>query len=266
MPRRELSARSGVSPRYLAQLEAGSGNISVVLLARVAAALDVRVEDLLAEADPLNDDATRVAALFAKASPAVQGRVRALLAPQSQVALRARRICLVGLRGAGKSTLGRLAADKLRMPFLELNECIERKAGMPLAEVMALYGQDGYRTMEAEALEDVIAEHDRLILAVAGGIVVDDRTFAQVLERFHTIWIRTSPAEHMTRVRAQGDLRPMEGHPAAMDALKTLLTARAPLYRKAQAQLDTSGKPLGSSLNELLAIIAKRKFLDNRVA
>ncbi|WP_147110526.1 helix-turn-helix transcriptional regulator [Tateyamaria sp. syn59] len=262
LPRRELSERSGVSPRYLAQLEAGEGNISIVLLERVATALNMRIEDLLSEAPPMDGDVARVARLYQAAPAQVQGRVRALLAPQNPLALRAQRICLVGLRGAGKSTLGRMAADKLKVPFVELNEEIEAEAGMPLSEVMALYGQDGYRALEAEAVARVVSRHDKLILAVAGGIVSDTAVYDTVLERFHTIWVRTSPGEHMARVRAQGDLRPMAGNPAAMDQLKALLTHRTPSYERAMAQVDTAAKPVSTSLNELLAIIAKHRFFE----
>ena len=262
LPRRELSERSGVSPRYLAQLEAGEGNISVLLLHRVATALNVKIEDLLSESAPLNEDVTRVAQLYEQAPVSVQGRVRAMLAPENPQTLRAQRICLVGLRGAGKSTLGRMAADKLKIPFVELTDEIEADAGMPLGEVMALYGQDRYRAMEAEALARVVDRHDKLILAVGGGIVAQTATYEQVLERFHTVWVRTSPAEHMARVRAQGDLRPMEGNPEAMDQLKTFLTIRAPLYERAQAQVDTSNKPVQTSVNELLTTIATNQFLD----
>ncbi|APX12691.1 transcriptional regulator [Tateyamaria omphalii] len=262
LPRRALSERSGVSPRYLAQLEAGEGNISIILLERVATALNLRIEDLLSEAPPMDGDVARVARLYQAAPAQVQGRVRALLAPQNPLALRAQRICLVGLRGAGKSTLGRMAADKLKVPFVELNEEIEAEAGMPLSEVMALYGQDGYRALEAEAVARVVSRHDKLILAVAGGIVSDAAVYDTVLERFHTIWVRTSPGEHMARVRAQGDLRPMEGNPAAMDQLKALLHNRTPSYERALAQVDTAAKPVSTSLNELLAIIAKYRFLE----
>ncbi|WP_299722720.1 helix-turn-helix transcriptional regulator [uncultured Tateyamaria sp.] len=263
LPRRALSERSGVSPRYLAQLEAGEGNISVLLLHRVAMALNMNIEDLLSETPPFDADVTRVAQLYEQASVTVQGRVRALLAPENPATLRAQRICLVGLRGAGKSTLGRMAADKLKIPFVELNDEIETEVGMPLSEVMALYGQDGYRAMEAEAIDRVVARHDKLILAVAGGIVAETATYTQVLERFHTVWVRTSPAEHMARVRAQGDLRPMEGNPAAMDQLKSFLTTRTPLYEQALAQVDTSTKPVQTSVNELLAVIATNRFLES---
>lgn len=263
LPRRLLSERSGVSPRYLAQLEAGEGNISVLLLSRVASALNLKIEDLLSDAGPMEDDVARVAALYHAAPAQVQGRVRALLAPEHPMAQRAQRVCLIGLRGAGKSTLGQAAAVKLKVPFVELNAEIERAVEMPLDEIMELYGQDGYRALEAEAVARVLETHDKLILAVAGGIVSAPATYAQVLERFHTVWIRTSAAEHMARVRAQGDLRPMEGNPAAMDQLKHFLTARTPQYQQALAQVNTASKPVQTSVNELLAIIAKHRFLES---
>jgi XRE family aerobic/anaerobic benzoate catabolism transcriptional regulator len=263
LPRRLLSERSGVSPRYLAQLEAGEGNISVLLLSRVAAALNVRIEELLSDAGPMEDDVARVATLYRTASAPVQGRVRALLAPDNPLAQRAQRICLIGLRGAGKSTLGAAAARKLKVPFVELNAEIERAVEMPLDEIMALYGPDGYRTLEAEAVNRVLQSHDKMILAVAGGIVAAPVTFSQVLERFHTVWIRTSAAEHMARVRAQGDLRPMQGNPVAMDQLKHFLAQRTPQYEQALAQVNTSGKPVQSSVNDLLAVIAKHRFLES---
>ncbi|WP_318326908.1 helix-turn-helix transcriptional regulator [Sulfitobacter sp. D35] len=262
LPRRVLSELSGVSPRYLAQLEAGEGNVSVVLLQRIAAALDLRIEALLAEDLPWERDVQRVAMLYRSAPGPVQDKVRALLAPQNPAALRAGRICLVGLRGAGKSTLGRMAGEALNLPFVELNREIETQTGMPLSEVMAFYGQEGYRALEAEAVARVVASHDRLVLAVAGGIVEDADTYGQLLERFHTIWIRTSPAEHMERVRAQGDLRPMQGNPAAMEHLKGLLAARTPLYERAEAQVNTANRTVSASLNDLLKAIASHGFLD----
>ncbi|SFT13664.1 transcriptional regulator, XRE family with shikimate kinase activity [Sulfitobacter marinus] len=262
LPRRVLSELSGVSPRYLAQLEAGEGNISVILLQRVAGALDLKIDALLAENMPLDRDAERMAQVFSKASPDIQQQVRALLFAHSQTELRAGRICLIGLRGAGKSTLGKLAGEVLGLPFIELNKEIEAALDMPIAEVLALYGQEGYRELEAEALERVSATHDRMILAAAGGIVAEKTTYVRLLQRFHTIWLHTSPAEYMQRVRAQGDERPMEGNPAAMTQLKTLLDTRTPLYERADSQVNTSNRPVKASLKDLLRIIEKRRFLD----
>lgn len=262
IPRRELSERSGVSPRYLAQLETGEGNISVLLLQRVAAALDLKIEELLSEAGTLSDDTQRVARLYQQAPADIQGRVRGLLAPQNGAGMRAGRICLVGLRGAGKSTLGQRAAEALRIPFVELKTEIENRVGMPVAEIMGLYGQDGYRALEAESVEAVVQAHERVIMAVGGGLVEEADTYQRLCSWFHTIWIRTSPAEHMERVRGQGDLRPMAGNPQAMEQLKSLLAARTPMYAQALAQVDTSNRPEQSSVNDVLTVIAKNKFID----
>ncbi|MGC3938838.1 helix-turn-helix transcriptional regulator [Roseobacter sp. EG26] len=262
LPRRALSERSGVSPRYLAQLEAGEGNISIALLQRISDALDIKIEHLLSENAPWDLEVQRVAMLYRHAPESVQQQVRAILAPQNPATLRAGRICLIGLRGAGKSTLGKLAGEALRLPFVELNKEIETHTGMPLSEVMAFYGQDGYRGLEAEAVSRIVERHDKVILAVAGGLVAEERTYAQVLERFHTVWLRTSPAEHMQRVRAQGDLRPMRNNPAAMQQLKALLQSRTPLYERAEARIDTSNRTVSTSLNDLIKVIASNRFLE----
>lgn len=262
LPRRVLSEMSGVSPRYLAQLEAGEGNISIALLHRIALALDIQIECLLSEDAPRDREVHRVAQLYRHAPEEVQNKVRGLLAPQNPAVLRAGRICLVGLRGAGKSTLGKRASEVLGLPFVELNREIEHHTGMPLSEVLAFYGQEGYRAFEAEAVARVVARHDRMVLAVGGGLVAEEATYTQILEQFHTVWLRTSPAEHMERVRAQGDLRPMRGNPAAMQQLKSLLAARMSLYERAEAQVDTSNRSVSASLNDLVKVIATHRFLE----
>lgn len=262
IPRRVLSEISGVSPRYLAQLEGGEGNISIGLLQRVAIALDHRIEWLMGEEDPWTSDALRVADLFRVASSDVRQRVLDMLAPAPTEAMRAHRICLIGLRGAGKSTLGAAVGSALGVPFVELNREIEDQSGMPVNEVLALYGQEGYRKLEAQALGRVIATHDTMILAVAGGIVAEPETYKTLLSNFHTIWVKASPLDHMNRVRAQGDTRPMAGNPEAMEQLKSILTSREALYERALAQLDTTGKPLQTSVDELMALIRDRMFLD----
>ncbi|MFP4274351.1 MAG: helix-turn-helix transcriptional regulator [Paracoccaceae bacterium] len=262
IPRRVLSEISGVSPRYLAQLEAGAGNISIGLLQRVALALDHRIEWLIGEDDPWTSDVLRAAELFRRADSATRQKALDTLTPAPQAAMRARRVCLIGLRGAGKSTLGRKAGAALDIPFVELNREIEEQSGMPVEEVMALYGQEGYRDLEAQALGRVIATHDTMILAVAGGIVAEPDTYQTLLDHFHTIWVRASAEEHMARVRAQGDERPMAGNPEAMAQLKSLLTSREPLYERALAQVNTSGRSLEASLEELLELIDARGFLD----
>ncbi len=262
IPRRVLSEMSGVSPRYLAQLEAGEGNISIGLLQRVALALDHRVEWLVGEEDPWSSDALRVAELFRAAPADVQQSVLRALNPEPAEVMRAHRICLIGLRGAGKSTLGALAGQALNIPFVELNAEIEEQSGMAVSEVIALYGQEGYRRLEAQAIERIIATHDTMILAAAGGVVADPETYNTLLGHFHTVWLRTTPEEHMARVRAQGDERPMAGNPEAMEQLKSILTSRETLYARALAQLDTSGQSVESSLARLLRLIEDRKFLS----
>lgn len=261
IPRRVLSDMSGVSPRYLAQLEAGDGNISIGLLQRVAIALDHRVEWLISEEDPWTSESLRVMDLYRVASADVRKRVMQMLNPEPDEAMRAHRVCLIGLRGAGKSTLGAMVGKALGIPFVELNREIEEQAGMPVNEVLALYGQEGYRKLEAQAISRVVATHESMILAVAGGIVAEPDTYKMLLGRFHTIWVKAAPREHMMRVLAQGDTRPMSGNPEAMDQLKSILASREPLYERALAQLDTSGKSVEASLAELLELIRERKFL-----
>ena len=263
LPRRIVSEMSGVSPRYLAQLEAGEGNISIGLLKRVALALDHRIEWLVGDDDPWTSEAVRVADLFRSAPAGIRQKVLETLTPVPPETLRAQRVCLIGLRGAGKSTLGAMAGQALRVPFVELNVEIEDHAGMPVNEVLALYGQEGYRRLEAQAVERVIATHESVILAAAGGIVVEPDTYKTLLTHFHTIWLKASPDEHMERVRAQGDTRPMAGNPEAMEQLKSILRSREALYERAEAHLETSGKPLHTSLDELVALIREHGFLDD---
>ena len=261
IPRRVLSERSGVSPRYLALLEAGDGNISIALLQRIAEALDHRIEWLVGEDDPWTSDALRMADLFRSAPAEVRTRVMDLLAPLPEAAQRRHRIALIGLRGAGKSTLGAMAGAALGLPFVELNREIEDQAGMPVNEIIAFYGQEGYRRLEAQALGRIIATHEAMVLAVAGGIVAEPDTFKTLLAQFHTVWIKASPAEHMARVRAQGDMRPMAGNPEAMEQLRFILTSREALYDQARAKLDTSGRTPQQSCDDLVALIRAQGFL-----
>ncbi|MEZ5752017.1 MAG: helix-turn-helix transcriptional regulator [Paracoccaceae bacterium] len=262
IPRRVLSEVSGVSPRYLALLEAGDGNISIGLLQRVAEALGHRIEWLVGEDDPWTSDTLRAAELFRAATADTRTRVLEMLAPVPSRDARRRRVALIGLRGAGKSTLGALAGEALDVPFLELNREIEEQSGMPVNELMAFYGQEGYRRLEAQALSRVVATHDTVILAVAGGIVAEPEVFNALLTNFHTIWIKASPGEHMARVRGQGDTRPMAGNPEAMDQLRFILTSRETLYDQASARLDTSGQTPEQSLDALLSLIRERGFLE----
>lgn len=262
IPRRALSDKSGVSPRYLAQLESGEGNISIGLLMRVSTALDFRIEWLVGPEDPWSSDSLQLIDLYQSANADVRAKVQNLLNPTPINNQRAQRICLVGLRGAGKSTLGKRVGAHLGMPFVELNAEIEDQSGMPVNEVLALYGQEGYRKLEAQALERIITTKSNLILAVAGGIVAEPETYANLLRHFHTIWVKASPQEHMDRVRAQGDTRPMAGNPEAMEQLKSILTSREILYDKAHAQLDTTGRSIDASIDGLLKIVGQFTTTD----
>ncbi|AZN70972.1 helix-turn-helix domain-containing protein [Georhizobium profundi] len=259
--RKTLSEISGVSQRYLAQLESGTGNISILLLRRVAEALDHKIEWLVGEEDPYTSDAVAMMSLYRQATGEQRMRVLEILDPDNPHLRRSRRLAFIGLRGAGKSTIGRLAADRLKLPFLELNEEIEQASGMPVNEVIALYGQEGYRRLEKQSVERIAATYDSIVLAVAGGIVSEPETFNYLLRHYHTIWLKARPEEHMGRVRAQGDERPMAGNPAAMDELRNILMSREALYARAEAQIDTSGRGLPETLDAVLDLIEKRGFL-----
>ncbi len=263
--RRVLSEISGVSPRYLAQLEAGTGNISIALLMRVARALDHRIEWLVSEEDPVNSEVWQLTERFRSASPDTRARVVAAFDETTGASARAGRICLIGLRGAGKSTLGKRIGAAFNVPFVELNDEIEALGQMPIGEIMALYGVEGYRKFEAAALAGVFERFDRMVLAVAGGIVSDRDVFETLLSRCHTIWLQASPKEHMDRVRAQGDLRPMAGQPEAMVQLKRILEDRRKSYARADASFDTSGRSIQIAVADLAELIRAKGYLEGAI-
>lgn len=259
--RKALSDISDVSQRYLAQLETGAGNISILLLRRVAEALDHKIEWLVGEEDPYSSDVVAVTTLYRGATAEQRRRVLEVLDPQRPSLRRGRRVAFIGLRGAGKSTLGRLTAGEIDAPFVELNDEIEQASGMPVTEVMALYGQAGYRRLEMQALERIVATYESIVLAAAGGIVSEPETFNYLLGNFHTIWLKARPEDHMTRVRAQGDERPMAGNPAAMEELRSILASREVLYARADAEVDTTDRTLDATLAEVLRTIDACGFL-----
>jgi XRE family aerobic/anaerobic benzoate catabolism transcriptional regulator len=262
LPRRVVSELSGVSPRYLAQLEAGEGNISIALLERVARALGVPIEALIAQQIVTDPEAQTIATLYQRAPEHVQAKVKTLLHADRTKGVRTGRICLIGLRGAGKTTLGNILANALGVPFIELTTLIEQETGMPLAEVLSLYGADGFRRLEAEALEGVIKRSGPMVLAVSGGLVEQDTPFARLLQRFHAIWLRTTPAEHVERVRVQARLEPIKDQPLAMAQIQTLMDTRGPLYARSEIQFDTSGSTPQGSASDLLALIAHKRLMD----
>ena len=261
LSRRALSELSGVSQRYLAQLESGDGNTSIGLLKRVAVALDLSIQTIVADNDQLSKEAAVIAERYRKADASTRTQVQQVLDPGTSRHLKAERICLIGLRGAGKSTLGALVASELDLPFVELNSAIENRVGIPVSEIIALYGQEGYRELESECLDNIIDTEKRLVLAVAGGVVADATTFNQLLSTFHTIWIKASPNEHMERVWAQGDMRPMADNPEAMRQLRQILKQREGHYKRASYYLDTTGETPEASLVQLCEIIVNEGLL-----
>jgi XRE family aerobic/anaerobic benzoate catabolism transcriptional regulator len=257
MSRKVLAEASDISERYIAQLEGGMGNVSVLLLRRVAKAAGITLDELIADAP---DEMASFRDLLRTASPEAIERAKAMLRGEDTVALYRRpaidRVALIGLRGAGKSTLGRLAAKRLSWKFIELNREVEHDSGFSMAEIFRLYGQEGYRRLELTALRKISTRREPMILATGGGIVSEPATFELLVSSFFTIWLRASPEEHMARVRQQGDLRPMANERAAMDDLRTILSTREPFYARADAVIDTSGRSVDSGANEILEVIA----------
>jgi XRE family aerobic/anaerobic benzoate catabolism transcriptional regulator len=257
MARKVLSRAADVSERYLAQLEAGEGNASIVLLRRVSVALGLRLPDLLDSGEALTGQ--RLIRRFLDSLPPqrLEEALHRLTQDFGQEeAVRRKRITLVGLRGAGKTTLGAALAKALRRPLVELDKEIERAAGMSLSEVFLLYGQAGYRRIERRCLERMINSQEEMVLTVGGGIVSEPQTYDLLLLNCYTVWIKAAPDEHMARVVAQGDLRPMAGHAEAMQDLRNILAAREPLYGKADAVVDTAGCSIENSCAALRKAVA----------
>lgn len=253
MTRKALAREADVSERYLGQLEAGEGNMSIVLLRRVAGALGGRLIDILEPEQAGSVERRLISRLLDAVPPRRLEDLTFRLMREfgNEEASRRRRIALVGLRGAGKSTLGRSLATERGIRYVELDKEIELDSGMPLPELFSLYGQSGFRRFERRTLERLIDESATMVLAVGGGIVAEDETYSLLLNKCYTVWLKASPEEHMSRVIAQGDLRPMAGNSEAMEDLKRILAAREPLYRKADAVVDTSGQTPDASLNLL---------------
>jgi XRE family aerobic/anaerobic benzoate catabolism transcriptional regulator len=258
MSRKVLAKVSGISERYIAQLEGGKGNVSIVLLRRVSTAMGAHLEDLIPSTEPSPDWAV-IRDLLRKASPGQIVQAKDILAGQSGLAHRRKSfagIALIGLRGAGKSTLGKMLARKIGWRFVELNKEIEAENGLSVAEIIALYGQEGFRRMEQAALGQLLSDNGLTVLATGGGIVSEPLTFDLVLSSFYTIWLKAEPEEHMARVRGQGDLRPMADVRSAMAELRNILVSREPLYARANAVVDTAGLSVEDAAARLIEAVA----------
>jgi XRE family aerobic/anaerobic benzoate catabolism transcriptional regulator len=258
MSRKVLAKVSGISERYIAQLESGKGNVSIVLLRRVSNAMAAHLEDLIPAAEPVLDWAV-LRDLLRKATPQQIAHARDILAGGGASAHRQMSfsgIALIGLRGAGKSTLGKMLAKKIGWSFVELNKEIEQQNGLSVAEIIALYGQEGFRRMEQAALAQLLARKELMVLATGGGIVSEPLTFDLILSSFYTIWLKAEPEEHMARVRSQGDLRPMADDRSAMAELRNILVSREPLYARASAVVDTAGLTIDAAATRLTDAVA----------
>lgn len=266
MTRKQMSQEADVSERHLAQLESGEGNISVVLLQRIAATLHVPIANLFA---PRTEERTekglekRLIQRFLERLP--EHRVEEVVSRLTrdfgeEEKMRRMYIALIGMRGAGKSTLGSMLAKEMGNRFVELDNEIEKDTGMPLGEIFSLYGQSGFRAIEKRTLERVLKENERALISVGGGAVSEKETFDYLLFHCYTVWIKAQPEEHMSRVMAQGDLRPMAANNQAMEDLRRILEAREPLYRKADLLLDTSGTSVEESFAKLKAALQEKKL------
>ncbi len=263
MTRKALSAAAEVSERHLANLEYGVGNASVLVLLQVAQALECSLAELLGDPTTLSPEWLMIRELLEHRDEATLRQVREAVgtllgsggAHAGQQGHHSSRIALVGLRGAGKSTLGALLAEDLGFPFIELSREIEKFAGCSINEIQGLYGQNAYRRYERRALEETIQLYTEAVIATPGGLVSDPATFNELLTHCTTVWLRAAPEDHMNRVAAQGDMRPMAGNREAMTDLKNILAGRAAFYSKADFHIDTSAAPLEATFASLRSVV-----------
>jgi XRE family transcriptional regulator, aerobic/anaerobic benzoate catabolism transcriptional regulator len=261
LTRRALARATGVSERHLANLEYGVGNASILILLQVAQALQCSLAELVGDFTTQSPEWLMLREMLMGRDEATLRRVRLAALelvgggpPQSgEAPARSSRIALIGLRGAGKSTLGRMLAEDLDFPFVELSREIEKLAGCSISEILGLYGQNAYRRYERRALEEAVEAYPEAVIATAGGLVSDLGSFNLLLRRCTTVWLMADPEDHMSRVMAQGDLRPMAASREAMDDLKSILASRAPFYSKADTRVDTSAQPLAETFQILRA-------------
>lgn len=254
--RKALAQHAKVSERYLAQLEVGRGNISIVLLRRIARAIGLPVTQLVHEGAEPPLDLVLLTQFLERLAPESLVEARKLVTEHfSSPSEDRRRVALIGLRGGGKSTLGRMLAERLDVPFIELDREIERRSGASLSEIFDMFGQETFRRAEREALDEVLRRHKHFVVATSGSIVTEPGTLELLLASCFTVWVRAEPDDHMKRVMAQGDMRPMANNARAMEDLVSILKSREPLYAKAEAVLSTTGKTPQQNLAELLRLI-----------
>ncbi|MDM0035029.1 helix-turn-helix transcriptional regulator [Variovorax sp. J22P271] len=255
LTRKAVALAADVSERHLANLEYGIGNASILVLQQVASALQCSLAELVGDVTTISPEWLLIRELLEDRSEADLRRARIalgeLLGTAAGDPARHRRIALIGLRGAGKSTLGQMLADDLDMPFIELSREIEKIAGCSVREIHDLYGTNAYRRYERRALEETVQIYGEVVIATPGGIVSDPATFNQLLAHCTTVWLQAAPEEHMGRVAAQGDTRPMAASKEAMDDLRRILSGRAAFYSKADLSVDTGGQDLAQSFARL---------------
>ena len=244
LTRKAVAKLADVSERHLANVESGVGNASIQFLRQLATVLNCTLAEMIGDETASSPEWLMIREILRGRSDAELAKARAALAgvfdaPTSELARR-QRVALIGLRGAGKSSLGRMLADHWMVPFVELGREIETLAGCSIAEIHALYGPNAYRRYERRALEETIQRCPRAVIATPGGIVSDPATYNVLLSHCYTVWVKASPKDHMERVLAQGDTRPMSGNREAMEDLKSILESRAAFYSKADVAFDTS--------------------------
>lgn len=245
LTRKALAHMADVSERHVANVESGVGNASIQFLRQLSAVLNCSLAEMTGDETASSPDWLMIREMLRGRSDSELAKARALLgemfdSPTSENSRR-QRIALIGLRGAGKSSLGKQLASRLNVPFIELSAQIETLAGCSIAEIHALYGQTAYRRYEQRALETAIAQHTHAVIATPGGMVSEPATFNFLLSHCYTVWLKASPEEHMARVLAQGDKRPMSGNREAMGDLKRILESRTQFYSKADKVVDTTG-------------------------
>ena len=255
MTRKAVSIAADVSERHLANLEYGEGNASILVLLQVARALQCSLAELIGDVTTSSPEWLLIRELLETRDDASLRRVRIAIGEMLGTGGGNTNICsrvaLIGLRGAGKSTLGAMLAEDLGFPFVELSREIEKFAGCSVSEIQALYGMNAYRRYERRALEEAIQIYPEAVIATPGGLVSDPATFNQLLSHCTTVWLQANPEDHMKRVTAQGDLRPMAASKQAMEDLKGILSGRAAFYSKAQYKVDTSAQSLELSFEVL---------------